>query len=211
MELLPLELSLGVKKVPITIHQGLPSTDFFLLTSAHHPGMKSRNLSLWWYLGDHFFIIGGFPRGCSWFSLLITTQSISLMFDLKFIYSHGTKRTRFDEVEDPGISGDYIVIISPPRLRLELFISDTCVHLHHRSIVYLVMAMVIVLLQIHTVCLVAAVVVIHFIMDPQCISRGHDLVNGVLHGVAMYCWQLCLVIISEFISPTAKGHFWYRD
>ena len=101
------------------------------------------------------------------------------MFDIKFIYSHGTECTRFDDVEDPGISGDYVVIICPPRLRLELCISDTYVHLHHRSTVYLVMAMVIVLLQIHTVCLVAALVMIHFIMDPQCISRGHDLVNGV--------------------------------
>ena len=84
------------------------------------------------------------------------------MFDLKFMYSHGTKCTRFDEVEDPGISGDYIDIISPPRLRLELCLVDTCVHLHHRSIVYLVMAMVIVLSQIHNVCLVVALVMIHF-------------------------------------------------
>ena len=61
------------------------------------------------------------------------------------------------------------------------------------------MAMVIILLQIHTVCLVAALVMIHFIMDPHYISCGHDLVNGVQHGSAMYCWQLCLVIISEFI------------
>ena len=121
------------------------------------------------------------------------------MFDLKVIYSHGTKCTRFDGVEDPGTSGDYSAIISPPRLRLELCIFDTCVHLHHRSTVYLVVAMVIVLLQIHTVCLVAALVMIHFIMDPYCISRGHDLVNGVQHGSAMYCRQLCLVIISEFV------------
>ena len=64
---------------------------------------------------------------------------------------------------------------------------------------YLVVAMVIILLQIHTVCLVAALVMIHFIMDPHCISRGHDLVNGVQHGFAMYCRQLCLVIISEFV------------
>ena len=137
---------------------------------------------------EPFFIIGGFPRGCQWFSLLITAQSISLMFDFKFIYSHGPKCTWFDGVEDPGISGDYIVIISPPRLRLELCISDTCIHLHHRYTVYLVVAMVIVLLQIHTVCLVAALVMIHFIMDPHCISHGHDLVNGVQHGSAMYYW-----------------------
>ena len=71
--------------------------------------------------------------------------------------------------------------------------------LHHRSTVYLVVAMIIVWLQIHTVCLVAALVMIHFIMDPHCISRGHDLVNGVQHGSAMYYWQLCLVVISEFI------------
>ena len=121
------------------------------------------------------------------------------MFDFKFIYSHGLKCTWFDDVEDPGISGDYIVIISPPGLRLELCISDTCIHLHHRSTVYLVVAMVIVLLQIHTVCLVATLVMIHFIMDPHCISRGHDLVNGVQHGSTMYCWQLCLVVISESV------------
>ena len=121
------------------------------------------------------------------------------MFDLNFTYSHGTKCIRFDDIEDPGISGDYIVIISPPRLRLELCISDTCVHLHHRSTVYLVVAMVIVLLQIHTVCLVAALIMIHSIMDPHSISRGHDLVNGVQHGSAMYYWQLCLVVISEYI------------
>ena len=64
---------------------------------------------------------------------------------------------------------------------------------------YLVVAMVVILLQIHTVCLVAALVMIHFIMDPHCISRGHDLVNGVQHGSAMYFRQLCLVIISEFV------------
>ena len=64
---------------------------------------------------------------------------------------------------------------------------------------YLVVAMVIVLLQIHIVCLVAALVMIHFLMDPHCISRGHDLVNGVQHGSAMYCQQLCLIIISEFV------------
>ena len=121
------------------------------------------------------------------------------MFDLKFIYSHGMKCTRFDEVEDPRISGDYTNIISPPRMRLELCIFDTYVHLHHRSTVYLVMAMIIVLLQIHAICLVAALVMIHFIRDPQCISRGHDLVNGVQHGFAMYCWQPCLVLISEFV------------
>ena len=46
------------------IHKGLPSTDFFLSTSAHHLGTKSRNLSLLWYLGNHFFIIDGFSRGC---------------------------------------------------------------------------------------------------------------------------------------------------
>ena len=121
------------------------------------------------------------------------------MFDLKFLYSHELKCTKFDDVQDPGISRDYIDIISPPKLLLELCIFDTCVHLHHRSTVYLVVAMVIVLLQIHTVCLVAALVMIHFIMDPHCISRGHDLVNGVQHGSAMYCRQLCLVIISEFV------------
>ena len=97
------------------------------------------------------------------------------------------KCTRFDDIQDPRTSGDYIHILSPPRLRLELCISDTCVHLHHRSTVYLVVAMVIVLLQIHTVCLVAALVMIHFIMDPHYISCGHDLVNGVQHGSAMYC------------------------
>ena len=64
---------------------------------------------------------------------------------------------------------------------------------------YLVVAMVIALLQIHTVCSVDALVMIHFIMDPQCISHGHDLVNGVHHGSAMYYWQLCLVVIFEFI------------
>ena len=32
-----------------------------------------------------------------------------------------------------------------------------------------------------------------------CISRGHDLVNRIQHGSAMYYWQLCLVIISEYI------------
>ena len=110
------------------------------------------------------------------------------MFDFKFIYSHGTKCTRFHDVEDPVTLGDYTDIISPPRLRLELYICDTCIHLHHRSRVYLVVAMVFVLLQIHTVCLVAALVMIHFIMDPHYISRGHDLVNGVQHGSAMYCW-----------------------
>ena len=125
------------------IHQGLPSTDFFLSTLTHHLGTKSRNLSLLWYLGNHFHHW--------WFSSLTANRPISLMFDLKFLYSHGTKCTRFDEVEDPGILGVYIVIISPPKLRLELCIFDTCVHLHHRSTVYLVVAMVIVLLQNHTV------------------------------------------------------------
>ena len=35
---------------------------------------------------------------------------------------------RFDGVEDLGILGDFIVITSPPRLRLELCIFDTCVY-----------------------------------------------------------------------------------
>jgi hypothetical protein len=35
---------------------------------------------------------------------------------------------RFDGVEDPGIVGDFIVITSPPRLRLELCISDSYVY-----------------------------------------------------------------------------------
>ena len=36
------------------IHQCLPSTNFFLSTLAHHLGMRSRNLSILWYLGGHF-------------------------------------------------------------------------------------------------------------------------------------------------------------
>ena len=88
------------------------------------------NLETYQFCGtlEAIFIIDGFPRGCWWFSLSTTNQSISLMFDLKFIYSHGTKCTRFDDVEDPGISGDYTDIISPPRLRLELCIFDTCIY-----------------------------------------------------------------------------------
>ena len=43
------------------IHQGLPSMDFFLSTSTHHLGMKSRNLFIVWYLGNHFHY--------RWFSL----------------------------------------------------------------------------------------------------------------------------------------------
>ena len=89
------------------------------------------------------------------------------------------KCIRFDDIEDHGISGDYIVIISPPSLRLELCISDTYVHLHHRSTVYLVVPMIIVLLQIHTVYLEVALVMIHFIMGPHYLSHGHDLVYGV--------------------------------
>ena len=61
---------------------------------------------------------------------------------------------------------------------------------------YLVVAMVIVLLQIHTICLVAALVMIHFIMDPQCISRGHDLVNGVQYGS---CNVLLAAVLSRYL------------
>ena len=118
---------------------------------------------------ETIFIIGGFPRGCQWFSLLITAQSISLMFDFKFIYSHGLKCTWFDGVEDPGISGDYTVIISPPGLRLELCISDTCIHWHHRSTVYLVVAMIIVLSQ-----------------DPHCMSGGYTCHDSFYHGSTLY-------------------------
>ena len=64
---------------------------------------------------------------------------------------------------------------------------------------YLVVAMVIVSLQIHTICLVAALYMIHFIMDPHYISHGHELVNGFQHGSTVYCWQLCLVAISESV------------
>ena len=61
------------------------------------------------------------------------------------------------------------------------------------------LVVVIVWLQIHTVCLVATLVMILFFMDPHYIPRGHDLVNGVQYGSAVYCWQLCLVDISEFV------------
>ena len=36
------------------IHQCLPLMDFILSTSAYHPRMKSRNLSILWYLESHF-------------------------------------------------------------------------------------------------------------------------------------------------------------
>ena len=88
------------------------------------------NLETCQYCGtlEAIFIIDGFPRGCWWFSLSITNQSISLMFNFKIIYSHETKCIRFDSVEDPGISRDCPDIISPPRLRLELCIFDTCAY-----------------------------------------------------------------------------------
>ena len=36
------------------IHQCLPWMDFILSTSAHYPGMKSKNSSILWYFGGHF-------------------------------------------------------------------------------------------------------------------------------------------------------------
>lgn len=87
-----------------------------------------------------------------------------------------------------------------------MYIWHLCI-LHHRSIVYLVMAMVIFLLQIHNVCLVAALVMIHFIMDPHYISHGYDLVCWVLHRSTVYLWQLFLVIISEYIWQLVRGFF----
>ena len=110
--------------------------------------IQERNLETCQYCGtlETIFIIDGFPHGCWWFSSSTTNQSISLMFDFKSIYLHEMKCMRFDGIQDPRTSGDCTDIISPPRLRLELCIFDTCVHLHHRSTVYLVMAMVIILL-----------------------------------------------------------------
>ena len=77
---------------------------------------------------EAIFIIDGFLRGLWWFPLSTTNQSISLMFDFKIIYSHETKCIRFNDVEDSGTSGDCTDIISPPRLRLELCIFDTCIY-----------------------------------------------------------------------------------
>ena len=90
-------------------------------------------------------------------------------------------------------------ITSPPKLRLELCIFDTYVYCIIdpqctwswlwsssccRSTLYV--------WWMHSSWFI-------FIMDPHCISRGHDLVNGIQHGSAMYYWQLCLVVISKFI------------
>jgi hypothetical protein len=128
---------------------------------------------------EAIFIIDGFPRSCWWFPLSITNQSISFMFDFKIIHSHEMKCIKFDGVEDPGILGDCNVLISPPRLLLELCIFDTCVYCIIdpqctwswlwsssccRSTLYV--------WWLHSSWFI-------FIMDPYCISRGHDLVNGV--------------------------------
>ena len=51
---------------------------------------------------------------------------------------------RLDGVEDPGILGDFTVITSSPRLRLELFNSDTYVYCDIDPHLYLVVAMIIV-------------------------------------------------------------------
>lgn len=40
---------------------------------------------------EAIFIIDGFSRGCWWFTLLTSNQSISLMFDIIIIYSHEMK------------------------------------------------------------------------------------------------------------------------
>jgi hypothetical protein len=53
---------------------------------------------------------------------------------------------QFSDDEDLGVSGDFTVIISPPRLRLEFCISDTYVYCDIDPNLYLVVAMIIILL-----------------------------------------------------------------
>ena len=109
------------------IYQCLPLVDFILSTSVHHPRMKSRNLSVLWYLGGHFHY--------RWFSsrllviCIIDHQSVD--FPHVRLQNHlftWDKMYRFDGIEDPGILGDFTVITSPPRLQLELCIFDTYVY-----------------------------------------------------------------------------------
>ena len=67
---------------------------------------------------------------------MIVNQMISLMFDIKTFYSRKLKCT--------GTREDFTIIISPPRLRLELCNSDTYVYCDIDPHLYLVMAMMIV-------------------------------------------------------------------
>ena len=82
---------------------------------------------------------------------------------------------QFGGDEDPKGRGDFIITISPPRLRLKFCNSDTYVYCDIDPHLYLVVAMVIVLLQIHNVCLVAALIMIHS-----------------YHGSTLYVWWLHL-------------------
>ena len=116
----------------------------------------------------------------------------------------------FNGVEGPKILGDFIVITSPPRLWLELCIFDTYVYC-------------IIDPQCTWLCLWSSsccrstmyVWWLHsswfiFIMDPHCISRGHDLVCWVSHRSAVYLWQLCLVVISKYVWQLSRGFFGTR-
>ena len=113
----------------------------------------------------------------------------------------------FGGVENFGISGDFIVITSPPMLRSELCIFDTYVYCIIdpqcawswlwslsccRSTMYV--------WWLHSSWFI-------FIMDPHYISYGHDLICWVLHRSAVYFWKLCLVVISKYVWQLARGFF----
>ena len=103
---------------------------------------------------------------------------------------------QFGGDEDPGARGDFIFIISPPRLRLEFCNSDSYIYCNIDPHLYLVV--------FYYNCLVA---------DPQCISGGctcHDsflswnhnvffvaMILSVASRMDLQCmfWKLCLVII----------------
>ena len=193
------------------IHQGLPSTDFFLSTSTHYPGMKSRNLSLFWYLGNHssslvVFLVA--VSGFHYWSLL--SRFLSCSTSSSFIHmgwnvpglmalkTLGYQETILLSSLLPGCDWSYVSLtlvyigIIDPQCTWSWLWSSPC----RRSTLYVWWLRLswFILSWIHI-----------------CIPRGHDLVNGVQHGSAMYYWQLCLVVISEYIYQSAKGHLLYRD
>ena len=94
--------------------------------------------------------------------------------------------------EDPGEIRYFILLISPPRLRLEFCNSDSYI-LQHRSTFILGLG--------YDHCLVA---------DPQCISSGYTCHDSFFHGSTMYfLWPWSRQLHLTWICSVCFGSYTY--
>ena len=172
------------------IHQGLPSTDFFLSTSTHYPGTKSKNLSLFWYLGNHFSSLVVFlvaVSGFHYWSLL--SRFLSCSTSSSFIHmgrnvpglmalkTLGYQKTLLLSSLLPGCDRSYVsltlvyISIIDPQCTWSWLWSSSC----GRSTLYVWWLHLswFILSWIHTVFLVAMTLLMESSMDLQCITGSY--------------------------------------